>query len=111
MADALSGLRLLLAIAMPWLMRDGGVLPLLAWITAAASDYVDGPLARRLGTTSLRGAMLDNIADITFVLGGLATAAALGLVSWIVPASIGVSAGAYAAASARRGAGVAAGGL
>jgi phosphatidylglycerophosphate synthase len=99
-ADALSSVRLLLAAAMPWLLARGGVLPLLAWGVAALSDYTDGPLARRRGTASLRGAVLDSVADIAFVLSGLATAAALGLVSWVVPASIGLSAGAFAAASA-----------
>ena len=100
-ADALSGTRLLLAAAMPWLLPRGGVLPLAAWCVAALSDFVDGPLARRQGTTSLRGAVLDNVADVTFVIVGLATAFVLGLVPWFVPASIGLSAGTYAAASTR----------
>jgi len=94
-------MRMLLAAAMPWLLLRGGVLPLIVWGIAALSDYVDGPLARRRSEVSLAGAILDNVADVTFVLGGLATAAALGLVSWIVPVSIGLSAGAYAAASSR----------
>lgn len=101
MADALSALRLLLAAVMPWLLTQGGPLPLAAWCLAAVSDYADGPLARRGGTASVRGAVLDNVADIAFVLGGLVTAAALGLVPWIVPASIALSAGAYALASRR----------
>jgi len=92
---------MLLAAAMPWLLLRGGPLPLVVWAIAALSDYVDGPLARRRREASLAGAVLDNVADVTFVLGGLAAAAALGRISWIVPASIGLSAGAYAAASAR----------
>lgn len=106
MADALSASRLLLAVLMPWLLVGGGVAPVVAWGLAAVSDYVDGPLARRAGTAGARGAVLDNLADIAFVLAGLATAVALGLVPWIVPASIALSAGAYAIASlrARRGA-------
>jgi phosphatidylglycerophosphate synthase len=94
-------MRMLLAAAMPWLLLRGGSLPLIVWAIAALSDYVDGPLARRRSETSLAGAVLDNVADVTFVLGGLGAAAALGRVSWIVPLSIGLSAGAYAAASAR----------
>jgi phosphatidylglycerophosphate synthase len=101
MADALSAMRLLLAVAMPWLLARGGALPLLAWGLAALSDWADGPLARRTGTATLRGAVLDNVADIAFVLGGLVTAAALGLVPWILPAAIALSAGAYALASRR----------
>ena len=99
MADALSGMRLLLAAVMPWLLVRGGVWPLLVWCLAAASDYVDGPLARRRGTSSLRGAVLDNVADIAFVMVGLTTAGALLLIPWLVPVSIALSAGLYAAAS------------
>ncbi len=101
MADALSALRLLLAVALPWLIVGGGPLPLAVWSLAAASDWADGRLARRAGTSSSRGAVLDNAADITFVLSGLTTAAALGLVAWVVPASIALSAGTYAVASRR----------
>ena len=101
MADALSAARLLLAGVMPWLLARGGPLALGAWCLAAASDWIDGRLARRTGTASLRGAVLDNVADIAFVLGGLSTAAILGLVPWLVPGSIALSAGAYAVASRR----------
>jgi CDP-diacylglycerol--glycerol-3-phosphate 3-phosphatidyltransferase len=104
-ANALSGARLLLAAALPYLLLRGGWPPLVAWVVASLSDYLDGPLARRRGTSSPRGAILDNVADVAFVLVGLATAAALGLVSWLVPVSIGLSAAAYALASARRRAG------
>ena len=102
MANALSGARLLLAAALPYLLVHGGWPSLLAWTVASLSDYFDGPLARRRGTSSPRGAILDNVADIAFVLAGLATAAALALVTWVVPLSIALSAGSYAAASARR---------
>jgi phosphatidylglycerophosphate synthase len=101
MADALSVMRFVLAVAMPWLLPRGGALPLVAWSLAALSDFIDGRLARRQGTTSLRGAVLDNAADVAFVLTGLTAAVAIGLVPWFLPASIGVSAGAYAAASTR----------
>jgi phosphatidylglycerophosphate synthase len=101
LADALSGMRLVLAVAMPWLLHGGGMLPLAAWGVAALSDYADGPIARRHGATSLRGAVLDNVADISFVLIGLTSAMGLGLVPWPVPAAIGLSAGSYAAASMR----------
>src|SRR5262245_3908527 len=101
MADALSGMRLLLAAVMPWLLARGGMLPLAVWCLAAATDFVDGRLARRRGTSSLRGAVLDNVADITFVLVGLTTEVALGMISWLVPVSIASSAGLYAAASMR----------
>ena len=53
--------------------------------------------------------MLDNAADIAFVLGGLATAAALGLVPWLVPAAVLLAVVDYVRASletSRRGAAV-----
>ena len=102
MANVLSGARLLLAAALPYLLVRGGWPPVVVWIAASLSDYLDGPLARRRGTSTPGGAILDNVADITFVLAGLTTAAALRLVSWVVPASIALSASAYAAASALR---------
>jgi CDP-diacylglycerol---glycerol-3-phosphate 3-phosphatidyltransferase len=100
-ANALSSMRMLLAAAMPWLLLQGGLLPLAAWGLAALSDYLDGPLARRRNEVSAVGAILDNVADVTFVLTGLTAAAVLGMVPWLVPGSIALSAGAYAAASAR----------
>src|SRR5262249_15797928 len=84
-----------------WLLVRGGMLPLAIWCLAAASDFFDGRMARRYGTSSPRGAVLDNVADVSFVLGGLATAAALGLVSWVTPASISLSVAPYVLASAR----------
>src|SRR5581483_11183343 len=69
---------------------------------AAASDLADGRLARRAGRTTAHGAILDAAADIVFVLAGTTRAAAVGLLSWAVPAAIAVSAGAYATASLRR---------
>jgi CDP-diacylglycerol--glycerol-3-phosphate 3-phosphatidyltransferase len=100
-ANALSGLRLLLAVVFPVLLVRGGAGPLVVWIVAALSDYVDGPIARRRGAVSTRGAVLDVVADVAFVLGGLATAAASGLVTWIAPASIVGSVGGYVLASIR----------
>jgi phosphatidylglycerophosphate synthase len=100
-ANALSGMRMLLAAAMPWLLLRGGPLPLMVWGLAALSDYLDGPLARRRNEVSLAGAILDNVADVTFVIGGLAAAAAIGAIPWLVPGSVALSAGAYAMASAR----------
>src|SRR5262245_39074968 len=86
---------------MPWLLPRGGLLPLVVWCVAAISDYADGPLARHRDAVSFAGAVLDNVADVAFVPAGLGTAAVLGLVSWVVPVSIGLSAGAYGVASVR----------
>ena len=101
MADVLSGVRLLLALVFPLLLVRGGTAPLLVWAVAAVSDYVDGPIARRRGAVSARGAVLDVTADVAFVLGGLGAAAALGHVTWLAPASIVCSVGGYVLASRR----------
>jgi phosphatidylglycerophosphate synthase len=80
-------------------MLRGVSLPAVCGVLAAASDVVDGPLARRTGTPTRYGAVLDNFADVAFVLGGLGTAAALGLVPWLVPAAILLAVVDYARAS------------
>ena len=66
--------------------RGGGPLPLVVVVPRGGVRLRStgrSPAAR--GPRSLRGAVLDNVADITFVLGGLTTAAVLGLVPWLVP--------------------------
>jgi phosphatidylglycerophosphate synthase len=104
MADVLTGTRLLLALVLPALILGGGVLPLVVWGVAAVTDYVDGPVARRRPPTR-HGPVLDTVADVLVVLGGLGAAAARGLVSWLVPAAIVLSVGAYVVASMRLSAG------
>lgn len=68
----------------------------------AATDYVDGRLARRLGVSSRKGRILDHTADIVFLLSALVTYSALGLVPWWVPGSIAASFMFYIFDSARR---------
>jgi CDP-diacylglycerol--glycerol-3-phosphate 3-phosphatidyltransferase len=101
-ADGLGLLRLVLAGGLPAALAGAPArpwLPALVFLVAAATDYVDGPLARRGGGPTRHGAVLDNLADIAFVLAGTVTAAALGLVPAAVPLSIGLSFGLYALAS------------
>lgn len=106
-ADLLTGLRLLLGVTYPAVLARGGVWPLFVWMLAAGSDYVDGPLARRAGAGSGpgagsgHGAVLDSVADVVFVLGGLGAAAFAGTVPWVVPLSVVASVSAYAVASWR----------
>jgi len=105
-ADALSLTRVAAAVALPVVLsrsidRPGGAwLPLGLWGVGVATDLLDGPLARRLGGATRHGALLDNAADVTFVLGAASTGAALGLLPWRVPIAIGIAFGAYALASA-----------
>ena len=103
-ADALSLGRLLAALVLPALLFRGGTLPLMIVGLAAVSDFVDGRIAR-LGRPTRHGAVLDNVADVAFVLAGTLTTAALGLTAWAVPAAIMLSVSSYAIASLRLSAG------
>jgi phosphatidylglycerophosphate synthase len=99
MANALTAVRLALvlpfaaALARPELLAPEVVALLLG--LAIASDYLDGPLARRTGTASARGMLFDHSADCLFVTGGLAGAAITGAVTPILPALIPLAFGQY----------------
>ena len=71
-ADALSGLRLLL-IPTLWLaaLFDNGRLVGIGLLVAGATDFFDGYLARRLGEESAAGARLDSIADNLLLLSAM----------------------------------------
>jgi phosphatidylglycerophosphate synthase len=99
MADALTAVRLALALpvaaalARPTLMTPAVVALMLA--VAIASDYLDGPVARRTGTASPRGMLFDHTADCLFVTGGLTGAAIAGTIAPILPALIPFAFGQY----------------
>jgi phosphatidylglycerophosphate synthase len=106
-ANALTASRILLTPAFAWCVwraaeGDGGRMAALLYAFIAASDYYDGPLARRLGTSSRGGRMFDHAADVTFLLSALLVYHALEIVPWWVPASIGASFSFYAVDSWRR---------
>ncbi len=100
--DVLAGSRVVLgplfAITLP---AAPGAAFVLAGI-AAATDFVDGRLARRLGSGSSRGAALDVIGDGVFVLSGLGALAWAGVLSWALPIAAAVSLLALARAWSRR---------
>lgn len=89
MANAVSLLRLALAVPFGLTMRDpsGASAPwaALLLVLAIASDLLDGALARRRGTESRLGGILDHGADFAFVMTGLAALAARGGVPWLLP--------------------------
>lgn len=58
------------------------------YTSAVATDFLDGKIARRLGTASRGGATLDLVADVSFNAGALSAAAALGKVGPWVPAMV-----------------------
>jgi phosphatidylglycerophosphate synthase len=103
MANALTAVRLLLvlpvaaALARPMLLTPGVVAFML--VVAIASDYLDGPVARRMGTASATGMLFDHTTDCLFVTGGLAGAALAGSITAILPALIPLAFGQYVADS------------
>jgi phosphatidylglycerophosphate synthase len=76
-----------------------GWLAVLVFAAVAASDVIDGRLARRWGSASAAGRTFDHLADIGFILAALWTYARLGLVPWWVPAAIASSFTVYLVAS------------
>jgi phosphatidylglycerophosphate synthase len=60
-------------------------------ILAAGSDFIDGRIARRLGSTSGSGRWLDGIADVTFVLAALFSEAVRGAIPFYIPILIVLS--------------------
>lgn len=59
------------------------------FVAIAASDVFDGRLARRYGSASNRGRVLDHLADIGFLLCALCTYTLQGVTPWWVPAAVG----------------------
>jgi len=101
-ANALSALRFVLASAWVALYFSGHARrPALAAIAAvaAASDFIDGRLARRLAIAGGAGQWLDSVADVTFVLAALGCAAASGALPVYIPALIALAFAQYAADS------------
>jgi CDP-diacylglycerol--glycerol-3-phosphate 3-phosphatidyltransferase len=77
--NALSAARALLVIPVTLLIATGDAsLALVVFLVAAATDALDGPLARRRGATAV-GAALDPLADKILVVGTLAALAVRGV--------------------------------
>lgn len=96
MAHAITALRVLLTI--PVLLIICGVAGAPGpWVAAllfaiiAASDIVDGRVARAAGTASHWGRIFDHGADIFFVLSTFAAYVSVGIAPWWVPTSIALA--------------------
>lgn len=61
------------------------------FLLICASDYYDGPLARAQGLDSDLGKVLDNLADITFLLVTLTYLVKCGVVPWWIPTAIALA--------------------
>jgi phosphatidylglycerophosphate synthase len=107
-ADALGLLRLGAAVAMPREVAAaaassaGSWGPLCLFVIAATSDFLDGRLARATSRPTAHGALLDTVADVSFVLAATGSGAAIGLVPWAAPLAIVAAVASYALASLRR---------
>lgn len=81
--NALCVLRMLLVVPVAWLLIRGEYrLTLGVFAFAAATDGLDGFLAKRFGWTSELGKILDPLADKILLVSVFITLAALGLVPW-----------------------------
>ena len=65
------------------------------FLLICASDYYDGPLARTLGLSSDLGKVLDNLADITFLLVTLTYLVHRDAAPWWIPTAITLAFGQY----------------
>jgi CDP-diacylglycerol--glycerol-3-phosphate 3-phosphatidyltransferase len=107
-ANALTALRVLLAPAFVAAVRGAAGAPTLGFVAfalfaiCAASDVIDGRVARRRGTVSDAGRTFDHVADIIFLVVALSTYATLGIAPWWVPAAVAASFAFYAVDSWRR---------
>ncbi|HKA54474.1 MAG TPA: CDP-alcohol phosphatidyltransferase family protein [Candidatus Binatia bacterium] len=73
----------------PSVARAGLVIAL--FLLICASDYYDGPLARALGLSSDLGKVLDNLADITFLLVTLTYLVRSNAAPWWIPTAIALA--------------------
>ena len=91
-ADSLSLFRLLAALPSAWYVAQSRWLPASILIALAMlSDFLDGPLARRIGTASTRGGLLDHSCDAIFVTCVLAAMAMTGIVPVLLPVLVAFS--------------------
>src|ERR1700730_16220687 len=92
MANALTAIRLLLVIPFSFFMaradERSAVFALIAWVIALATDFLDGPIARRRGTVSALSGTFDHTTDFLFVVSGIFAGAFRGVFPWILPICI-----------------------
>jgi CDP-diacylglycerol---glycerol-3-phosphate 3-phosphatidyltransferase len=95
LANAVTAIRFLLIVPFATLMASGekrtAAVALLVYVVALASDFADGPLARRNGTVSAIGGTFDHTTDFLFVTSAVFAGAARGAFPWILPSLIVVA--------------------
>ena len=92
MANALTAIRLLLVLPFTFFMARGdarsALLGLIVWVVALATDFLDGPIARRRGTVSALSGTFDHTSDFLFVVSGIFAGAFRGAFPMILPICI-----------------------
>ena len=92
MANALTALRLFLVLPFAFFMAKGdarsAMFALIVWAVALTSDFLDGPIARRMGTVTPLSGTFDHTTDFLFVTSGLFAGALRGAFPWILPVLI-----------------------
>jgi phosphatidylglycerophosphate synthase len=108
-ADLCTGLRVLLAPMLAWLFTlpraEAGWWPIAVYLLAAATDYVDGALARAAGTDSSRGRVFDHVSDALLLFPAFWILALLGRLPIVLPAAAMTAFALYLADGWRRGGG------
>ena len=106
-ADLCTGLRILLAPILAWqlgLPRDRGAgAALVVFVIAAATDYVDGALARASGTASRQGRVFDHGADALLLFPAFLVVACEGRIPLALPLAAMTSFALYVLDGWRRG--------
>ncbi len=72
------------------------IFALIAWVVALATDFLDGPIARRRGTVSALSGAFDHTSDFLFVVSGIFAGAYRGAFPWILPVCIAAAFAQYA---------------
>jgi CDP-diacylglycerol---glycerol-3-phosphate 3-phosphatidyltransferase len=92
MANFLTAIRLLLVAPFAFFMAKGdvhsAVLALVTWAVALATDFLDGPVARRQGTVTALSGAFDHTSDFLLVTSGIFAGALRGAFPWILPVLI-----------------------
>jgi phosphatidylglycerophosphate synthase len=88
-ADVCTALRVLIAPLLAWQLglprASAGVTPLLLYTLAAASDWLDGRLARATGSASASGRVFDHCADALVLFPAFTVLACRGRVPTVLP--------------------------
>ena len=100
MANGLTAIRLLLVLPFAFFMaradERSALFALVIWVVALATDFLDGPIARRRGTVSALSGAFDHTSDFLFVVSGIFAGAFRGVFPWILPICITAAFAQYA---------------